>query len=177
MESGEREREREREKKGPFFFFCSLPERLLPHGTGQIVVFFYYAKNIPYAGAHKLERATPILGLCHGVFTDQFIFRHILGHLFPRKQSLHHVYERIRSIKYQKGKLNVIKRQKISFLGLQVLLTGLWNLKEIQNSRQNRSKNNLVHENAVTCTEVARSQLWAPGYVVVIPEHQHRNVF
>ena len=25
------------------------------------------------------------LGLSHGVFTDQFIFRHILGHFFPRK--------------------------------------------------------------------------------------------
>ena len=33
-------------------------------------------------GTHKPERATPILGLCHGVFTDQFI----LGHaLFPAK--------------------------------------------------------------------------------------------
>ena len=31
------------------------------------------------------ERATPILGLSHGVFTDQFIFSHILGHFFPRK--------------------------------------------------------------------------------------------
>ena len=37
-------------------------------------------------------------------FTDQFIFRHILGHFFPRKQNLHHVSERIRSIIYQKGK-------------------------------------------------------------------------
>ena len=27
--------------------------------------------------------STPILGLCHGVFTDQFIFRLILGHFFP----------------------------------------------------------------------------------------------
>ena len=25
------------------------------------------------------------LGLSYGVFTDQFIFRHILGHFFPRK--------------------------------------------------------------------------------------------
>ena len=30
------------------------------------------------------------------------------------------------------------------------MLTGLWNLKDIQNLRQNRSKNKLVHENAVT---------------------------
>jgi len=64
------------------------------------------------------ERATLILGLCHGVFTDQFIFRHILGHISRRKQNLHHVYERIRILRYQKGILNVIKGQKISFLGL-----------------------------------------------------------
>ena len=36
-------------------------------------------------GAHNQERATPTLGLCHGVFTDQFIFRYILRHFFPRK--------------------------------------------------------------------------------------------
>ena len=53
------------------------------------------------SGTHNPDRATPtlphyIVGLCPGVFTD------------------HHVYERIRSIRYQKGKLNVIKRQIIS---------------------------------------------------------------
>ena len=32
-------------------------------------------------------------------------------------------------IRYPKGNLNVIKRQKISFSGLKVLLTGLWDLK------------------------------------------------
>ena len=36
-------------------------------------------------GAHNLEPANSILGLCHSVFTDQFFFRHILGHLFQRK--------------------------------------------------------------------------------------------
>ena len=65
------------------------------------------------------------------------------------------------SITYQKGKLNVIKRHKISFLGLYVLLTGSWNLKDIQNSRQNRSKNNVVRENVVT--QAHRTYLlWAP---------------
>ena len=62
--------------------------------------------------------ATPLLGLCHGVFTDWFIFRHILGHFSPRNWNLRHVYERIRSIRYQKVKRNVIKRQKLPFLGL-----------------------------------------------------------
>ena len=28
-----------------------------------------------YTGGHYLERSTPILGLCHGVFTERFIFR------------------------------------------------------------------------------------------------------
>ena len=55
------------------------------------------------SGAHNPERATPILGLCHGVFTDQFIFGHILGHFFPRKWNLHRVSLRGRRLK-GKGK-------------------------------------------------------------------------
>ena len=70
------------------------------------------------AGDHNPERSSSILGLCHGVFTDRFSFRHILGHFFPRKWNFHHVYECIRSIRYQKGKNNVLKRQKLSFFGL-----------------------------------------------------------
>jgi len=35
-------------------------------------------------------------------------------------------------------------------LGLQVLLTGLWNLQDIQNLGKNRSKNKLIREKAVT---------------------------
>ena len=54
--------------------------------------------------------------LFHGVFTDRFIFRHILRQFFPRKWNLRNVHERIR--RYQKGKRNVIKREKLSFLGL-----------------------------------------------------------
>ena len=33
------------------------------------------------------KRATPILGLCHGVITNQFIFRHILEH-FSRENRI-----------------------------------------------------------------------------------------
>ena len=51
-------------------------------------------KDIPYKyiaippGAHKSERVTdPILGLCHGAFTDQYIFRNILGRFYPRKKN------------------------------------------------------------------------------------------
>ena len=69
-------------------------------------------------GAHNPERATPILGLCHGVFTDRFIFRQILGQFSRKNGGLRHVYERIQKVRYQKRKRNVIKRQKLSFLGL-----------------------------------------------------------
>ena len=64
-------------------------------------MIFFILKQIK-PGAHYPERANPILGLCHGVFTDQFIFRYILEYFFRRKQNLHHVYERIRIIWYQK---------------------------------------------------------------------------
>ena len=84
------------------------------------------------------------------LYQDHIYFQTHFTAIFPRKQNLHHVYEGVRSIRYQKGKINVIKRQKISLLGLQVLMTGLWNLKDIQNQRQNRSKNKLVRKNAVT---------------------------
>ena len=84
------------------------------------------------------------------LYQDHIYFQTHFRAIFPRKKNLHHVYEGVRSIRYQKGKINVIKRQKISLLGLQVLMTGLWNLKDIQNSRQNRSKNKLVRKNAVT---------------------------
>ena len=36
------------------------------------------------------------------------------------------------------------------FLGVLLLTTGLWDLKDILNLRQNRSKNKLVGENGVT---------------------------
>ena len=44
-----------------------------------------------------------------------------------------------------------------------VLLTGLWNLNDVQNSPQNRSKNKLVRENAVTRAH-GRCSLWVMGY-------------
>ena len=37
------------------------------------------------SGADNPQKATPILRLCHGVFTDRFIFRHILGQFFCAK--------------------------------------------------------------------------------------------
>ena len=46
-------------------------------------------------------------------------------------------------------KLNAIKRSKTTILRSVGLFTGLWDLKDIVNSRQNCSKNKLVGENAV----------------------------
>ena len=43
------------------------------------------SNHIP--GAHNPEQATPMLDLCHGVFTDQFIFTHIVGH-FSRENRI-----------------------------------------------------------------------------------------
>ena len=43
-----------------------------------------------HTAAHNPERATPKLGLCHGVFTDRFIFRHILGQFLRRKWNIYH---------------------------------------------------------------------------------------
>ena len=68
-------------------------------------------------GAITLEQATPKLRLRHGVFTDRFIFRYILEQFFPQKWKLLSDYEDIQEIGYEKRKLNVIKRSKISFSG------------------------------------------------------------
>ena len=127
-------------------------------GTSNFTCTEPRATDWEQSRAHNLERATPILGPCHGVFTDQFIFRHIIGHFFPRKSPPnlwgHSKYKILKwkTIRYQKAE-NIV-------LGLKVLLTGLWNLKGIQNSRQNRSKSKLVHENAVT----REWKLFAPPY-------------
>ena len=96
----------------------SIADILLPSSCIQIAVLVMllgssYLVWPELIEAHNPERVFPVIAPCHGVFTDQFIFRHILGHFFPREENLHHDCERIRSIRYQKGKLNVIKRQKI----------------------------------------------------------------
>ena len=47
--------------------------------------FSIFLRYCVTSGALNRERATPILGLCHGALTDQFIFRHILGYSFSRQ--------------------------------------------------------------------------------------------
>ena len=101
-------------------------------------------------GFHNPESATFILGLCYGVFTDRFSFRCILQHFLPQKWKFRSVHECVINIRGDEGKPNVIKRSKMPFLGVLVLITCLWNLKDILNSCQNRSKNKLVSENAAT---------------------------
>ena len=62
--------------------------------------------------AHNPERASPLLGLCHGLFTDQFIFRYILEPFYLRKCKLRSVPERIINVR---NDLNVIRKSKLLF--------------------------------------------------------------
>ena len=112
--------------------------------------FPQWLKSLTFPEAHNPESATFILGLCHGVFTDRFSFRCILQHFLPRKRKLLSVHELVINIRGDKGKPNVIKGSKMPFLGVLVLMTCFWDLKDILNSHQNRSKNKLVIENAAT---------------------------
>ena len=54
-------------------------KKTLPVDVGCLTPIYVDGMLWFMPGAHNPERATPILGLCHGVFTDRFIFRHILG--------------------------------------------------------------------------------------------------
>ena len=83
------------------------------------------------------------------LFTYLFIYLFIYL-FFPRKWNLRNVYERFRSIRCQKGKRSVIKRQKLSFLRAVAFADWFVGLKRYSKFAQNRSKNNLVHENDVT---------------------------
>ena len=63
----------------------SLQPRL--HGFSFFIRPSIWTRLAPIArqaGAHNLEHATPILGLCKGIFTDQFIFSTIWQHFSPR---------------------------------------------------------------------------------------------
>ena len=71
---------------------------------------FHYIISSKYSLAHNPEQATPILSLCHVVFTYRFIFRHILEHFSPQKWKLRSVHECTRSIGYGNGKLKPIKK-------------------------------------------------------------------
>ena len=75
------------------------------------------------SGFELYSRWVPlILGLCYGVFRDQFIFRLT----FSREHRISTMSMSAFEERYQRGKLNVIKRKKIYIiLSLKVLLTGL----------------------------------------------------
>ena len=57
--------------KPPTEKFCVV----IKEGLFKDSTDFYPADGYTLSGAHHLEPSTPILGLCHGVFTEQFIFR------------------------------------------------------------------------------------------------------
>ena len=75
---------------------------------GVRAVYCWYARGVKFQGmpwAHNPERVTAMLGLRHGVFTDQFIFRYILEHFFPPlKWELRSCYERIRNTMLRYGR-------------------------------------------------------------------------
>ena len=85
--------------KGPRSRFRIFPEResrITLHGAKEPSNTIHYpslgmlmkgSKSNHIPGAHNPELATPMLGLCHGVFTDQFIFRHIVGHFFGENRT------------------------------------------------------------------------------------------
>ena len=64
------------------------------------------------------------MNILNGLSHERFDMDMNQSKMLPQKWKLFSFYaERIRSISYQKVKLNVIDRQKISFSGLWVLLT------------------------------------------------------
>ena len=75
----------------------------------------------------------------------------------------------IRSIRYQKRKLNVIQKSQIPFRGQLVLGTDLWDLTDILNSHQNSSKNKLVSEDAVTRVHGSCSPRVMGSYWISMP--------
>ena len=110
-------------------------------------------------GAHNPERATPILGVCHGVFTDQFI----LGHaLFPSKAGSPPCLS-VHSKNKMSKRITKIKREKENYIIFRSVGFADWfvECKRYLNSRQNRSKNKLVHENS---RDLNLWKLFTPGY-------------
>ena len=92
------------------------------------------------------------------IFKYQLIFRHILEYFFARKWNLRSVTESIRSIRYQRGKLKFhFFYRSIGFVDC------LWILEDTLNLRQDRSKNKVVGENALTGVVGARYRLRNTG--------------
>ena len=70
----------------------SIADIILPSSFIQIAVLVMllgssYVVWPKLLEAHNPERVFPVLVLCHGIFTNQFIFRHILGH-FSRENRI-----------------------------------------------------------------------------------------
>ena len=62
-------------------------------------------------------------------------------------------------------------------LGLQVLRTGSWNLKDIQNSHQNRSKNKLVREKTLTRAHGSCSLRLMGSWNRLLPQKQLEDFY
>ena len=89
-------------------------------------------------GAHNPVRATAILGLCNGIFTDQFIFSTIWQRFFLWKWKHYSVWVRThRTIMTKKIKVNVFKTLEKLLSSLRFLPLGLQGLFDSQNSQKN----------------------------------------
>ena len=78
---------------------CHRAQHQVPYHTEEKYASESCHLQFDQPRAHNPEIASPILLLCHGVFTDQFILRHTVVHFFARKWNLRSVYECIRSTK------------------------------------------------------------------------------
>lgn len=86
-------------------------------------------------------------------FTGLLIFIYISEHFFLTKmKASFRLWAHLRYKIYKKGRLNIIKRSKVPFSGLRVLLTDLWDLDSRFHSTKIRAKivPKMVGENAIT---------------------------
>ena len=126
-------------RQPPFFILYAYQE---PIGCELLLWSISYE-----TGAHNPEWASPILGICHGSFTNRYIFRYLVEHFFSLKMEA--PLREWAHTTNKKGKLKSYYNKRSNFV-----LTGSCDLKykrwDVLSSRQNRSKNKPVRENTLT---------------------------
>ena len=99
-----------------------------------------------------------MLGLCHGVFTDRFILRHILELFFPQKWNLRSLYEGIQSVRYQKGKLGLAWRTNRSRNVEQEAVIAIFHLYTPLMSSNRKGRSNAASQSSNQSPEEKRSK-------------------
>ena len=99
-----------------------------------------------------------MLGLCHGVFTDRFIVRHILELFFPQKWNLRSLYEGIQSVRYQKGKLGLAWRTNRSRNVEQEAVIAIFHLYTPLMSSKRKGRSNAASQSSNQSPEEKRSK-------------------